>query len=147
MKATNNGSSCFDRAQRRVVSGRLGDINIASIFLLPFKMNCHFVGGFQETGGVSKDFVVLPKDDVSQPNGTRAARTRHFKIFATAHGKEKPKEIILLESQCQRAGGHAGAHAENLVDGEAFLVASAAVKVFEASMQAMQEKGLFPQHV
>ena len=93
------------------------------------------------------DCIVLPKDDVAQADGACLAQTRNFEVFTAAHGKEKPKKVILLEGHQEGAGRHTGAHAQNLINRDAFLVASAAIKIFVAPMQAVQQKGLFPQSI
>jgi len=98
-------------------------------------------------GGVSNDCIVLPKDDSTQTDGACPTRARNFKVFTAVHGKEKPKKIILLEGHHEGAGGHMGANVENLINCDAFLVASAAIKVLEALMQAVQQKGLFSQRI
>ena len=62
------------------------------------------------------NFVFLPKNDVAQADGACPAQARNFEVFATAHRKEKPQKIILLEGHHERTGRHPGAHAEDLID-------------------------------
>jgi len=44
LEAPDDGCGSFHRAKEWVRCGRLGDILVAGISFLPFKMNCHFVG-------------------------------------------------------------------------------------------------------
>jgi len=88
------------------------------------------------------DDVGFPKDQIAQTKGTGATRTRDFEIFAAAHCKEETEKVILLEGHQEGAGRGTGAHAKDLVNRDAFLVASSTIKIFVTSVQAQQEKGL-----
>ena len=70
METANDGSGGSHGTKEGVVSGRLGDINITSIFLLPLKVHSHLVGGFKQSGRMRNDDVVFPKNDVAQPDWT-----------------------------------------------------------------------------
>jgi len=140
----NDGSSGSHGTEERMVSGGLGDINIASIFLLPLKVQCHLVCRFKQFGIMRNDDIVFPKDNVAQPDGASPTGAWHFEVFTAAHGEEETQEIILLEGCHEGTGRSTGAHVENLVNGNAFLVASAAVQVLEAPMKVVQQEGLLP---
>ena len=87
------------------------------------------------------NFVVFPKNHVSQADGASVMGTRDFKIFAAAHCKKKQGDNS-VGRQLKGAGGRTGAHAKDLIDRDAFLVASAAITIFVAPVQPREEKRL-----
>lgn len=76
---------------------------------------------------MGNDFVVFPKHNVPQANWPSAAESRDLKVFTAAHGKEKTKQIVLLECLHEGAARWAGSHAKNLINAEALLVFGAAI--------------------
>lgn len=105
LQSPDNGGCGLHRAEERVRRGRLGDVIIACIPFLPFKMDGHFVSCLKERRRVRDDFVGFPEDQISQTDGTSSTGARDFEVFTAAHCKEESKEIILLEGNQERAGG------------------------------------------
>ena len=87
------------------------------------------------------DLVIHPENQVAQADGTSSSRPRHKEVFTASHGKEETKEVVLLKSNQEGAGGGTRAHAEDLINGNALLVASAAINILVAPVQAEEEDG------